>query len=375
MNTPHPGEITPEQIKKFLRGGWLWSIIAIVLVALVAVTTVRLDTVRPDEVGLLLNRLTGEVKTLSNGIQPYNGLLSQFFVLDNTLQTLDMTQETGRGDRRGRDDLKIKTVDGSDVYVDVKVMYRIIPEMAAEVLRTSGPGVAFKQKWARDFTRAICREFLGELTTEGFYDAARRDEQMNKAKLDINRRLQPYGLKVDNILIPRRPQFYKDYEAMIKRKKLADQGAQEEQSKALAAKQKQQTLVVEETNKKNVAVEEYEGAMSQLMIAAEAEANRARKEADAYYARLTVAAEATLYKMEKGAEATLAEKKAEAKGLMALKEALEGEGGPNMVKLEYARRLRDVQISGQPFTREGNTQRMEHRMQTGTSHNTTGGAE
>jgi hypothetical protein len=45
---------------------------------------------------------------------------------------------------------------------------------------------------------------------------------------------------------------------------------------------------------------------------------------------------------------------------MALKKALEGEGGPNMVKLEYARKLKDVTLIGKPFTIQGSIERFEH---------------
>jgi len=64
--------------------------------------------------------------------------------------------------------------------------------------------------------------------------------------------------------------------------------------------------------------------------------------------------------MKKTAEATLARKSAEADGIMALKKALEGEGGRNMVKLEYARKLKDIKITGKPFTIQSHIERFEH---------------
>ena len=53
-------------------------------------------------------------------------------------------------------------------------------------------------------------------------------------------------------------------------------------------------------------------------------------------------------------------KEAEAKGVEALCKALEGEGGRNMVKMEYAKRLSNVRISGQPFVVDGKTARFQH---------------
>ena len=147
---------------------------------------------------------------------------------------------------------------------------------------------------------------------------------------------------------------------MIKRKKLADQAVLEEQSKANAAKQRQHTEVVQTTNKKNVAVEQFEGKMKEKIIASEAQGEKAHKEADAYYDKITIGAGAQLYENQKRAEAILAEKKAEAKGIEAMKKALEGEGGINMVKLEYAKKLKNVKFSGRPYSIGADVRKFEH---------------
>ena len=201
---------------------------------------------------------------------------------------------------------------------------------------------------------------MGELQTEEFYNVSKRSTKIDQAKIEANKRLLPFGIKIDSIVVPRRPHFYAQYEAMIKKKKLADQAVLEEKSKAAAAKQKQLTLIVTETNKKNVAIEQFEGIMKQKVIAENAAAEMATKTADAYYEKQTIASHANFYQMVKLADATLARKSAEAEGITELKKALEGEGGRNMVKLEYAKRLKDINLSGQPFIIDGATTRFEH---------------
>lgn len=350
-----------EMLQRLMRGNGMWVGLAALCVVILIFSTLRWGTITGEEVGVLLNRITGEMEVIEqSGVRIYNGFLSKLVVLDKTLQTLEMTEVEGRGERREKDDLKIKTVDGSDVYVDLKVQYRIIPSKADIVISTSGPGDLYKFKWVRDYVRTIARNRLGELTTEEFYDATKRDIKIDVAKLQVNDRLGLYGISVDHIVIPQRPHFYKEYEALIKRKKLADQAVLEEQSKALAAKQKQQTLIVQETNKKNVAVEQYEGRMTQLIIAANADAEKVKKQSDAYYDKVTIGAKAELYKLEKQANGILAQKKAEAEGIKALKAALEGEGGRNMVKFEYAKKLKGIKITGKPFTIQSTTERFEH---------------
>lgn len=355
VNTPDPREIFRMLGKKMI----LVPIAFFVLVVFLF-NTIRVERIGGDEVGVLLSRLTGKMTTVGTGTTIYNGLTNELYILDRTLQTLEMTANVSRGERQGKDDLKVKTIDGSDVNIDITVQYRIDPSMASTVLTTSGPGDAFKAVWARDYVRSICRNYLGELTTEDFYDTSKRNVQVLAAKAEANEKLNPYGIVIDSLVIPTKPEFYAEYEAMIKKKKLADQAVLEEQSKAEAAKQKQQTLMVQETNKKNVAVEEFKGEMEQKLIAARAEGEKVRKQAEAYHERVTIGAEATLYKLEKESDAILASKRAEAKGIEAMKKALEGEGGRNMVKMEYARKLKDITITGKPFSIQGTVERFEH---------------
>ena len=358
---PDGHHVDLRQIQSIFGGSLIWVALAFLAIAVAAFNMVRIGRVSGEEVGILLNRMNGKMSVINQpGVKIYNGITHRFYVLDKTLQTLDMTQTVGRGDRQERDDLKIKTSDGSDVHVDLKVQYRISADVADEVLRTSGPDDAYKEKWARDYVRSLARNYLGELTTEDFYDSSQRNAKVVLALQEAQRRVQPYGITIDSLVIPTKPQFHEKYEDLIKQKKLADQEVEEEASMALAAQQLQHTRIVEETNKKNVAVEEFSGQMEQKEIEAQAQAGKAMKEADAYYEKITIGAEALLYEQQKTAEGTLAMKKAEAEGIEAMKEALEGEGGRNMVKLEYAKKLQSVTITGQPFLIDSRTARFQH---------------
>ncbi len=361
MNANSQGpEIDLRALQKIFGGSLIWVALAFLLVAVLLFTTIRVGHVSGEQVGVLLHRIGGRTEIIRPGVKIYNGLLSDFYVLDKTLQTLEMTEVTTRGDRMGADDLKVKTVDGSDVYVDIKVQYRMNADKADLVIRTSGIGENYKLKWVRDYVRSICRNSLGELSTEEFYDARMRQGKVEIAEKEANKRLNPYGISIARITIPQRPRFYKEYEEMIQSKKVADQAKLEEESKAKAAVQKQETELMKENNIKRVAIVEFDGQMQQKLIAAEAEAERAKKEADAYFQKVTINAEASLYRMTQEAEAVLARKSAEAEGIKALNEAMLGEGGRNMVKLEYARKLKDVTIMGKPYTIQGTIERFEH---------------
>jgi hypothetical protein len=356
-----PNNVNLEAIRKIFGSSLILFALAMLLLIIAGLNFIKFGRVSGEEVGILLDKTNGKIEVINqSGVKIYNGVTKKFYALDKTIQTMEMTERTGRGDRSGKDDLKIKTQDGSDVYVDLKVQYRIMPEMAEKIILTSGPGNNFKRKWARDYVRSIVRNCLGELTTEEFYDASKRKVKLQKAKKTINDRLVNYGLTLTDIVIPQKPHFYREYEEMIKKKKLADQAVLEEKSKALAAQQKQLTLIQIQTNEKNVAVEQFKGTMEQKIIRFQAEGEKVRKSADAYFDQVTIGAQASLYEQKQNANGILAQKKAEAKGIEALKKALEGEGGRNMVKMEYAKKLKDISISGKPFTIQSHVEKFEH---------------
>ncbi len=341
-----------KTLRHLFGNNLLWVAAAVLVLVILLLLCIRVGRVQGTQVGTLLNKMSGNLEVIpQSGVRIYNGISHEFYVLEKTLQTLDMT-----GDNR----LKIKTIDGSDVYVALKVQYRIDATMAEKVLFTSGPGDRYKYKWAHDYVRSICRDHLGELTTEEFYDSAKRNAQIVKAKQEAKERLQRFGIQLDDIVVPQKPRFYAKYEELIKKKKLADQAVLEEQSKALAAEQIKETAKVDETAKKNVAVEQFRGEMEKLVIQAKAEAERVKRAADAYHKKTTVGADAEFYRLEKKGEATLARKKSEATGIESLKKALEGKGGRNMVKMEYAKKLKGLKITGQPYTVESRTERFEH---------------
>jgi regulator of protease activity HflC (stomatin/prohibitin superfamily) len=361
FNSSSSQENPMEPLKKLFNHSLLWLLAALILIVGFTFYTFRFEEITGEEVGVILNKLNGNMSIVNNpGVKPYCGLTHQLFVLDKTIQVLEMTERQGRGDRQGKDNLKIKAIDGSDVYVDLKVQYRIDPEMADVVLRTSGIGDAYKQKWVRDYVRSYVRNKLGQLTTEAFYDASEREPLLAEAQSSINEKLAPFGIIIDQPVIPRKPHFHEAYEELIKQKKLADQQVLEEESKKKAAEQRQQTLIVEAENRKRVALTEFDGKMKQKVIAAEAEAERIVQEGEAYYQEITIGAEAILYESQKKAESIRKEKKAEAEGMAALNKALKGEGGRNMVMLEYAKRLSEITFSGLPYKIDQTVEKFEH---------------
>lgn len=340
--------------------------LALLLLALVALTlfflvTFRVQRVSGTEVGIKVNNVTGDITVIAeSGTNIYNGLLNSFHLLDMTVQRLEMVSESGRGQRSGRDDLRIKTVDGSDVFLDLTINYQLRRDMVEAVVTTSGLEDAYKYKWVRDYSRSVCRNVFGEMTTEEFYDASVRNVKAQKAMEELNLRLKPYGVEISSV-IAEKFSFHKEYEERIRAKKLADQEVEEQISKAKAARQNQIFREVEATKKKEVVLASYAGEMQKLIVEATANAERDIRHAEAYVIDTQLGADANFYQRDKNAQAILVTAQAEGEALTAMAKAYEGIGGVNLVKRAYADKVGDMQITGQPFTIENKTERLSYQ--------------
>lgn len=344
-----------------VKGSLALLLIALAVLTIFLMVNFRVQRVSGTEVGIKVNNVTGDITVIAeSGTNIYNGLLNSFHLLDMTVQRLEMVADPNRGERSNRDDLRIKTVDGSDVFLDLTINYQLRRDMVEEVVTTSGLGDAYKYKWVRDYSRSVCRAVFGEMTTEEFYDASVRNDKAQEAMIELNELLKPYGIEISSV-IAEKFSFHAEYEERIRAKKLADQEVEEQISKANAARQNQIFRVVEATKKKEVFLASYSGDMEKLIVEATANAQRDVLNAEAYVIDTQLGADATFYQRDKNSQAILVKAKAEGEALTALANAYEGIGGMNLVRRAYAAKVGDMQITGQPFTIESKTERLSYK--------------
>jgi regulator of protease activity HflC (stomatin/prohibitin superfamily) len=265
------------------------------------------------------------------GIYFFPVVINDWHTFDTKLQNLEMTFERERGDRKGRDDLLFKTIDGNDISLDVIISYRILPEKAPFVLQHVAPNDwELKDNVIRTIARSRPRDVFGELKTEEFYVSDRREAKAEEAKTILNAILEPYGVVVERVST-KDYRFNPAYQKAIEDKKIADQVAEQNKSAARAA--------TEEYLKK---LEEAKGEVAKMVAEADGRFRSAQIEADAYY-----------QKQGNIAAAIEAEGVAEAKGVTELNKALAGSGGEVMVKLRIAEALEGKKILLLPLAGSG----------------------
>ena len=109
--------------------------------------------------------------------------INDWHTFDTKLQNLEMTLQPTRGDRKVRDDLLFKTIDGNDIGMDVIIAYRIDPAKAPYILQhVAKDNRNLRDKIVRTVARSKPRDIFGELKTEEFYVAEKRELKAQAAK-------------------------------------------------------------------------------------------------------------------------------------------------------------------------------------------------
>lgn len=258
-------------------------------------------------------------------------LINDWHTFDTKLQNLEFTLHRNRGDRSTKDDLLFKTIDGNDISLDVIIVYRIDPAMAPLIIqKVARNNQELRDKIVRTVSRSKPRDIFGELKTEEFYVADRREGQAQKAKEVLQKMLKPMGIIVEKVLT-KDYRFNPKYQQAIEDKKVADQKVEKNKSAQHAA--------IEEYKRK---LEEVRGEVNKIVADIDGEYLKAKIKVDAYYEKQKLLA-----------DAIKAEGIAEAKGIKEMNDAMASVGGEALVKLEIAEALQDKKILLLPVSEGG----------------------
>ena len=235
-------------------------------------------------------------------------------VLALELSAFETSERNRAGASRFTDKVaKIQTSVGFYVDVDATILYRIVDPY--KLIVTIGPGELYLYNGILPKAEPVLKEAFGELTTEDFYNNAKRVEKSLKARELLNKELEQKGMKVEHVLV-RYFKYSDEIQKNIEAKKLQDQLVFKNQAAAKAAQ--------EEAELKRVT---QEGEMKVKVTLQEGDAYKQQK-----------GAERDLYTRTKTAEADLLIQLAEAKRTELRNEAMQVVGSDLMV----AQKMTDV---------------------------------
>ncbi len=343
----------PKRKKKSFPMKLLFIIIPIFLIIILVMGGRRLTwkEIQADQVAVIINNLTGNIRTIDRaGAVVFYPFIQDLYILDKSEQVAPMISANISPDYPEGNPVILKTRDGGDVSLDLIIQYILIPAVADEIVQDTGIGDIFKEKWIWDYAKTICRYEFGELRIDEFPDADKRLQKTSEAKEELNRLLNQHGIFITSLnFIDYR--YYREYAEKIQERRLADKEVEEQFSRGKAAKKNQERVITEETKKLDVRISRFRGELYNMEIEAKAEAEKVKQQGLAYLLKANFDADAEYARLKNEAEAILAVREAAAAGILALRDALEGAGGRNLVKMEYAKRLREAKIIGTPVLR------------------------
>ncbi|MFQ5963329.1 MAG: SPFH domain-containing protein [Candidatus Scalinduaceae bacterium] len=344
----------PKGKKKRFPKKTIFILIPVILIIILIVLGGRRLTwveIQADQVAVIINNLTGNIRTIDRaGAVIFYPFIQDLYILDKSEQAAPMHSANISADYPQGNPVILKTRDGGDVSLDLIIQYAIVPKMADTIVQNTGTGDVYREVWIWDYAKTICRYEFGELRIDEFPDANKRIQKTKEAKEELNRLLNRHGIFITALnFIDYR--YYREYAEKIQERRIADKEVEEQFRRGEAAKENQKRVVTMETKKLDVAVSRFRGQLYNMEIDAKAKAEKIKQEGIAYMLKATRDADAEYERLKKGAEAVLAVREAEAAGIFALRDALEGAGGRNLVKLEYAKRLREAKIIGTPVIR------------------------
>jgi regulator of protease activity HflC (stomatin/prohibitin superfamily) len=287
--------------------------------------------VRTRKIGIFSPKGVEDQVYLPGGTYFFLPFINDWHVFDTKLQNLEMTFSKSRGDRKNRDDLVFKTIDGNDIGLDVIIAYRIDANKAPHILQyVAQDDETLRGSIVRTVARSKPRDIFGELKTEAFYVAEDRETQSEKARQSLQDILGPMGIIVEKVLT-NDYRFNPDYQKAIEDKKVADQQVEKNKSAQHAA------------------TEEYKRKLEE----ARGEVNKMVADADGAYLKAKIEADVYLEQQQLLAKAILAEGIAEANGIQEMNNALAGSGGEAIVKLRIAEALQGKRIILLPVSEGG----------------------
>jgi hypothetical protein len=187
-----------------------------------------------------------------------------------------------------------------------------------------------KEKIIRTIARSKPRDIFGELKTEEFYVAERREAQAVRAKERLQEMFTPMGVIIEKVLT-KDYRFNEAYQKAIEDKKVADQRVERNRSA--------QHATIEEYLRK---LEEAKGEVNKMVADIDGEFLKAKIEVGAYCEKQKLLAEAI---EDEGIAAEM--------GIREMNKAMASAGGEALVKLQIAEALQGKRIVLLPVSEGG----------------------
>jgi membrane protease subunit HflC len=269
-----------------------WIVAAGLVLVLLSFSTCR--EVEPGQVAVRVNNVTGDVETLTRPglIMDLPFGIHDVYLVDTSSQTFHMKGDQNV-DELNVKELTVRASDGSEfVFNDTTLLYRVIPERGADVIRDAGKGYLFRM-WMLPYARSILRDEFGRESTISVSDPSHFGEATSRAKERLNALLMPHGLEVTSIVTPR-PRFNNDYESLVESRNETENQMSVISSELQRAETERARRLAEVDRDQNKIIQEKRAALEAELATAVTTQTQAKRQADSYKIEKIAAGQASL---------------------------------------------------------------------------------
>ncbi len=269
-----------------------WVVAAGLCILLIAFNTC--EEIEPGEVAVRVNNVTGEVETMTRpGLiveLPFG--IHDVFVVDTSSQSFHMKGDSNQ-DELNVKELTVRASDGSEfIFNDTTIIYRVIPERGADVIRDSGHEHRFRM-WMLPYARSILRDEFGRESTISVSDPSHFGEATNRARDRLNELLNPHGIEVTSIVTPR-PRFTDEYESLVEARNEAENALSVISSELARAETDRARRLAEVDRDQNKIIQEKRAGLEAQLATAVTDQTQAKRQADSYKIEKIGAGQASL---------------------------------------------------------------------------------
>jgi regulator of protease activity HflC (stomatin/prohibitin superfamily) len=255
------------------RGGVTLAVMGLIIGAVFSVVSRGILIVEPAQVAVVFRTISGELETPRRaGTHIIIPVLQEATIYSTRQQQYTMSGSTE--DRAGGDDaVRVRTVDGQEVILDVTVIYRINPDDVNLVHER------WQNRYETDLIRPILRGFVRDAVSrfraEAVYGESRTIIQ-DAIFTDMRNRMQQDGFEVSDLIIRNVTFSSAEFAQSIERVQIAERQAQEAAFRVQQEQQEAQRVRVRAEGERDAAITQAEGEAESIRIRAEAQADALR---------------------------------------------------------------------------------------------------
>lgn len=231
--------------------------------------------------------------------------------------------------------LSVRATDGSRLWFDrLEIHYQAIAGSSDKVILHHGQGDAYKVHALATHSREVLRNEFGRYTALEVADPSTYGPATIQAKQTLNERLEPFGIRVTQIITPK-PRFQQAVEEAIEARQTAEQEVEVQREKRERLLKQRDRKVQDVKQQKNGEEKALLASLEGQKKESENAAVATRREADKYFITTTAACEAERDATIRRAEANEVAYRKNAEALAAKINAV-GSRGADVLNLEIA---------------------------------------